>query len=196
LDVFVFYRDEQGAKKRAAPDVLIAPFVTLTPEQGAGSYDLDVEPTPTCLIELTSPASHTKDIRKKPSLYCKWGVPEYLVLDIVDHRGRWRQQVDIYLWRFGGGDYHRVLPDKEGYVTLESVGIRFGMDGRSPVIQEVATGKVLTTKQEDEERAEREAQRADEATKQAEREARLRQETEAKLKQVQEELQRLKGKGK
>ncbi len=166
-DVFVSYRDEQDEKKRLAPDIVLAPVATLTEEQLVGAYDLDVDHPPVCLVEITSPSSHKHDLEEKCYWYALWGVEEYLVFDIVDRR-RVLQEVQCSLWRLYGNSYLRVIPDPEGYLPMQSIGVKVRAVGRQPELRVLATDELLRTKQQ-------EAERAQDAEELAQQEAILRQ---------------------
>jgi Uma2 family endonuclease len=145
IDVFVFYRDWERRKQRVAPDALIAPAIELDDKQKVGSYDLDVEPLPLCTIEITSPNSSIADHEGKRLFYAWLGIPEYLLLDIVrpDDPERLRDQIDIYLWRLTDGVPTAVAPDAEGFVLIESIGVRLRADGRQLILQVATTGERL-----------------------------------------------------
>jgi hypothetical protein len=222
LDVFIFYRDWEGRKQRIAPDALIAPvFTQIDDEQAARSYDLDVEPLPLCVIEINSPESSERDTLHKPFAYAFLGIREYLLLDIVDADGRLLPQVGIKLWRFATDEQAPVQADAEGYVQLETIGIRLRADGRRLVAQVISTGEFLRTstdltlaleqaeqaRQQAEQRADEEAaarqqaeqarQQAEQARQQAEQradeEAAGRRRAEDELARLRAELERLGG---
>ncbi len=201
-DVFVSYRDEQDEKKRLAPDIVLAPVATLTEEQLVGAYDLDVDHPPVCLVEITSPSSHKHDLEEKCYWYALWGVEEYLVFDIVDRR-RVLQEVQCSLWRLYGNSYLRVIPDPEGYLPMQSIGVKVRAVGRQPELRVLATDELLRTKQQEAERAQdaeelaqQEAQRAQQEAQRAQQEAILRQDAEELAQQeaqrAQQEAQRAK----
>lgn len=201
FDVFLFYRDWEGRKQRIAPDVLIAPvFIELDDELAAHSYDLDVEPVPLCVIELTSPESVEQDTQRKPLLYARFGIKEYLLLDLLNAQDRLRKQIGITLWRLDGNAYIVVQPDDEGYVTLETLGLRLRAEGRRLVFQVLATGEVLHTSAEliatieaNEQRIEQAEQARIQAEQRAAAEAAARQQVEDELARLRAELERLRG---
>jgi Uma2 family endonuclease len=185
LDVFIFYRDWEGRKQRIAPDALIAPvFTELDDEQAARSYDLDVEPTPLCVIELTSPESHERDQDRKPFAYALLGIKEYLLLDIVDTDGKLRPQVGVTLWRLDERGYTVVEPDAEGFVTLDTIGVRLRADGRRLIALVVGTNEQLHTAMEMQTALE-------ETQQQVAIEAKARQQAEEELERLRAELERL-----
>ncbi len=60
-DLFLLYRDSNGIKQRIGPDMLLMPFRSPPPS----AYDLDIEPLPMGVAEVTSPKSRLKDMNKK-----------------------------------------------------------------------------------------------------------------------------------
>lgn len=140
LDVFIFYRDWEGRKQRIAPDAVIAPAVDPPPEVGIHSYDLDVEPLPLCVVDVMSPRSRVADRLDKRLFYAALKIQEYLLLDIEDEHERLRPQIALTLWRLEQG-----APDAEGYVLLETLGVRLRADGRNLLAHVAATGEPLRT---------------------------------------------------
>ena len=200
FDLFIFYRDKQGIKQRTAPDIVIARYVELSEEQMNRSYDLEVEPVPLCVMEITSAKSHKKDLEKQGQLYASWSVPEYLVLDVVDQRGYPRDTIQLTLWRLVDGSYHEVAPDSEGFLTLERIGVRIQATGRRPVLRTLEGNHLLRTAREMEEVVEAyaeqvqiEAQRAEAEAQRAEAETQRAEAAEQRIKQLEEELRRSRG---
>ncbi|MFL5802498.1 MAG: Uma2 family endonuclease [Roseiflexaceae bacterium] len=195
IDVFLFYRDWEGRKQRVAPDALIAAAMDLDDQQKGGSYNLDDEPLPRCVIEVTSPKSVLADHDGKRLFYAWLGIHEYLLLDIVhpEDPEHLRDQIDVYLWRLTDGVPAAVPPDTEGFVLLESIGVRLRADGRQLVFQVAETGEMLhtvielTTLLAD---AEQRAESSDQARTAAEQRA---TDAEAELARLREELARLRG---
>src|SRR5262245_38755419 len=149
LDVFLFYRDWEGRKQRIAPDALIAPVFPELPEvQAAHSYNLDVEPLPLCVVEIVSPDSRVRDQERKPLFYASLGISECLVLDILDEQERLRPQILVSLWRLGPEGMLASAPDDEGYVVIETIGVRLRADGRRLVALNMRTGEMLHTSAE------------------------------------------------
>lgn len=188
IDVFIFYRDWEERKQRVAPDLLIAPIVELTDAQMIKSYDLDDEPVPLCVVEVTSPESRTRDQQKKGLLYASLEVKEYLILDIVnpDNPDTLCDQIGVSLWRLDNGVPIEVAPDDEGYLTLECIGVRLRADGQRLVAQVCATGEMLRTA--------RDLTDALTETEQSRREAEQRAAAaEAELAQLRAELAKLRG---
>lgn len=184
IDVFIFYRDWEGRKQRIAPDLLIAPGPEPAPKQGVHSFDLDVEPVPLCVVEIISPSSRKADTRSKGLFYAALGIREYLLLDVEDEDEQLLDPIGIGLWRLDNGVTAPVAPDGEGYLTLETIGVRLRAEGRRLVAYDIATGELLRTNHE--------LLAALAATEQARQEAERRAATEATARrQLEEELERL-----
>jgi hypothetical protein len=199
IDVFIFYRDWEGRKQRIASDALVAP-----PTADSGSdealhkYDLDNEPLPLCAIEVISPGSRDADTHGKRLFYAVLGIQEYLLLDVEDDDERLLPQIGVSLWRMENGVQLPVAPDAEGFLVLESIGVRLRADGRKLVARVAASGEPLLTSPElvaALESAEQARQQAEQARQQAERraadEASARQQAEDELARLREELARL-----
>jgi Uma2 family endonuclease len=200
IDVFIFYRDWEGRKQRIAPDMLIAPPREADPDESPHAYDLDIEPVPLCVVEIISPGSRQADSLDKKLFYAALGISEYMLLDVEDQHERLLDQVGLTLWRLEGDLPAPVAPDAEGYLRLETIGVRLRADSRRLVAQDLATGEPLRTGSElaaalaeaEQARAEAEQARA-EAEQRAQAEAVARQEAEAEAARLREELARLRG---
>src|SRR5262245_51061674 len=191
IDVFLFYRDWEGRKQRVAPDALIGAAVDPALETNIHSYDLDEEPLPICAIEIISPGSRESDRIDKRLFYAALGIQEYLLLDIEDEQERLRPQIELSLWRLENGVPVAAAPDAEGYLLLESIGVRIKGDGQHLTAHVAATGEPLRTSPELAaalEGAEQARQQAEQARQQAEQRADAEA---AARKQMEEELARL-----
>lgn len=198
IDVFIFYRDWEGRKQRIAPDVLLAPGGEQPPDASLHTYDLDQEPVPLCAIEIISPSSREADLQGKRLFYGSLGIQEYLVLDVEDDQERLLPQIGVSLWRMEHGIQLPVTPDDEGFLLLDSIGVRLRADGRKLVAHVAATGEPLLTSSDlviALETAEQARQQAEQARQQAEQraaaEATARQQAEIELAQLRAELARL-----
>jgi len=140
-DTFMLYRDYQGMRQRVAPDLLLMPFRADPPS----AYDLDIEPPPLFVAEVTSPDSHLKDLENNVSFYAAMGIPAYLVIDAVTPgtKPKPREQIGLYLWRSSGSLVRRARPDAEGYLPLPEMGVRVKAPGRKMIFSDIATGEIL-----------------------------------------------------
>ncbi len=154
------------------------------------------------MIEITSPKSVLADLDNKRLFYAWLGIHEYLALDVVQSEDPelLRDQIDVYLWRLIDGVPVAVPPDAEGFVLLESIGVRLRVDGRQLLIHVAETGEILHTvieltalRVEAEQarvEAEQQAVSAEQARVAAEQRATS---AEAELARLREELARLRG---
>jgi Uma2 family endonuclease len=214
IDVFIFYRDWEQRKQRIAPDMLIAPPREADPAKHLHAYDLDIEPLPLCAFEVISPGSRESDTQKKRLFYAILGIDEYLLLDVEDEEERALDQVILTLWRREGDRPTPVAPDAEGYLALETLGVRLRADGQRLIAQDLETGEFLRTTSElaielaEVEQARVAAEQARVAAEQArvaaeqarvaaeqrvQAETAARQEAEDELVRLREELARLRG---
>lgn len=149
MDTYLLYRDWENRLQRMAVDVLIAPPADEPDdEQTAYAYNLDTEPLPRCVIELTSVRNQAPAARHKRLHYAALGIGEYMLLDIVDAEGRMRPQIEVSLWRLADELPLPVPADEEGYVTLESIGVRLRAQGQHLEARWQATGELLRTSRE------------------------------------------------
>jgi Uma2 family endonuclease len=140
IDTFMLYRDKQGIKQRIAPDLLLMPLNFPAPS----SYDMDVEPTPLCLVEITSPNSHKKDLEDNVSLYMDLlEVPTYLVIDAISPKGKLRDPIELHLWRKINKQVQKMAPDRSGYFALPQMGLKVGVQGQKIVFVDKASGEIL-----------------------------------------------------
>jgi hypothetical protein len=148
-DIYIFYRDWEHRKQRIATSALIAPFnSSLNDEQAAYSYDLDIEPMPLCVIELTSHQTRPADARRKRLFFAALGIREYLMLDIVDQDGRLRPQIGLSLWRLQDETLLAVQPDDAGNIALECVDVYLHVAGQQIEGRTIASGEPLRTASE------------------------------------------------
>jgi Uma2 family endonuclease len=189
IDTFLLYRDEQQIKQRISPDLLLMPYRFPPPS----AYDLDEEPPPLLVVEVTSPKSHLADLRQKCNFYLGLGIPAYLAIDAITSTGRLRRRIELRLWRWQGGEIQeQPLDENDGY-ALPELGLQIMAEGQRLRFSELATGTELldsgelTTALE----AERRNRLAEHQARLAEREARLR--AEAEVARLQAELRRLQG---
>jgi Uma2 family endonuclease len=154
-DLLVFY--EQGnPKKFIVPDV----FAVKGIEPGnRKSYKIWFEgKPPDAIIEVTSKKTKKKDMVTKPALYGQLGVPEYFLFDLT----REYLEPPLQGHRLVGGRYEAILPDAEGSLVSEQIGLRLRAEGRQLMLYRADTGQRLLTAEE-ELQIEAESRRAAEA---------------------------------
>ena len=195
-DPFLLYRDKQQIKQRIAPDLLLMPFRFPPPL----SYDMDVEQVPPpCVIEITSPDSHQKDLDDNKILYMSLGISTYLVIDAINPKGELRPQIELQGWRLINGNTMKIIADRESCLVLPEMGLKVSAEGQKLFFIDRVTGNRLFNSTElkkalqsevqraeiAEQRADIEAQRADIEAKRAnlaeQREAKARQAAEAEI---------------
>jgi len=163
-DSFMLYRDQSGIKQRIGPDLLLMPLQKPAP----ASYDLDVKPPPRCLVEITSPKSHDKDLDSNLLLYASLGIKTYLAIDLmVPHQDEVREQIELHLFRLVSGRLVEKTPDKPGYLTLPEMGLKIKAAGQQLILVDKLTGEVLLDVTKLEEALESEVEKAKEARQQA-----------------------------
>jgi Uma2 family endonuclease len=191
IDVFIFYRDWEGRKQRIAPDALIAPGAEQALDDSLHKYDLDREPAPLCAIEVISPSSREADLHGKRLFYAGLGIQEYLLLDVEDDQEQLLPQIGVSLWRMENGIQLPVMPDDEGFLTLECIGVRLRADRRKLVARVAASGEPLLTSPELVAALETAELARQQAEQRAASEAATRQQAEDELAQLREKLARL-----
>ncbi len=141
LDSFMLYRDQYGIRQRIGPDLLLMPWQEPAPT----SYDLDIEPSPPkCLVEITSPESHDKDLDQNLSLYASLGIKTYLVIDLMEpHLEKIREQIQLHVFRLVSGRLVEKMPDKKGFLTLPEMGLKIKAQGQQLILVDKLTDEVL-----------------------------------------------------
>jgi len=166
-DPFLLYRDIQNIKQRIAPDLLLMPFRFPAPS----SYDMDVEPPPTCVVEITSPDSHQKDLDDNKMLYMGLGISTYLVIDAITPQGKLRNQMELRVWQLINGNTVEMMPDWEGCLVLPEMGLKVGASGQELFFIDRVTGNKLLNSTELKQALQSEVQRAELEARRAELEA-------------------------
>ncbi|MDM8552975.1 Uma2 family endonuclease [Desulfobacterales bacterium HSG2] len=139
MDTFMLYRNRKGIKHRIAPDLLLMPFRFPPPS----AYDLDREPPPLAVVEVTSPKSHLKDRKVNIPFYTGLGVPTYLVIDAVTPRAQLRNPFVLHLWRKTGRRVRKIRPDAEGRLLLPEMKISVRAEGQRLIFADSVTGEIL-----------------------------------------------------
>jgi Uma2 family endonuclease len=164
FDSFMLYRDKTGIKQRIGPDLLLMPYRKPTPS----SYDLDIEPPPELVVEITSPESHDKDLDSNLSLYASLGIKTYLVIDLmVPNQKKMREQIELHVFSNVSGQFVEQSPDPDGYLTLPEIGLKINALRQEIRLVDQLTGEVLLDAGELEAALESEVEKAKEATRQA-----------------------------
>ncbi|MEM7131282.1 MAG: Uma2 family endonuclease [Chloroflexota bacterium] len=188
------------------PDIAAIPNTTV-PSSDKKSYHVGRDgPLPEAIIEITSESTRDDDFITKRDLYASVGVQEYLIIDIWDDTSApWQ----LHGFRLRNSPYYdSLLPDAEGGITLQTLGLRFVPRGRTRVdVYDVTTGERLqdavtfktlaetesTRANAEAERANTEANRANTEAERANTEANRADAAEAMIESLQERLQKLEG---
>jgi Uma2 family endonuclease len=128
-----------------APDLAAIPGGRM-PAPSEKSYRVNRDgPIPTFVLEITSATTRRVDLREKPLLYAAVGIREMLIIDFWTHR---RDAWEMLGYRLGGASpyYEPIVPDAEGGLSFNTVGLRFVTVRQERVdVYETATGKRLLT---------------------------------------------------
>ena len=153
-----------------------------------GSYHVGYHgPNPSFVVEVTSLNKPARDLDRKKWDYAALAIPEYLIIDMWSEPEQpWR----LLGYRLQDGPYYtELVPDAEGGLTFQTIGMRFVGIGRNTVaVYDITTGERLAlpddwlqlARAETQARTEAEARAEAEAAR-AEAEAAARQEVEHKL---------------
>jgi colicin import membrane protein len=185
-----------------APDVAVI-FGVREKMADRASFDCVAEGTrPSLVIEVVSSRDaevRRNDYEKKPGIYERAGVPEYIILEPPPLTRSHRCVLTGY--RLGTDrKYRRIEPDSQGFLYSETTKLRFGVDEGGCDVQVIdgVTGKRLLYSPEVEKawgleiKARREAEeRTAQAQEQASREAEARKAAEERTKAVEAENARL-----
>jgi Uma2 family endonuclease len=184
-DLVIFWANR--ALPNSSPDVWVAPNVP-DPERRRGSFVEAEEGTrPILAIEVVSRQYRQQDRQAKVRLYQNAGIPEYIIFD-QRTRGEEVLGEDVIGYRLVEGRYDVIVPDEDGLVLSETVGVWFGLERGRPLLVDAETGlQILLSDEVDDARAEAESR--------AEVEAQARAEAERRLAELEAELKRLRGEG-
>ncbi len=173
--MFLYYR--QGNKRAyKAPDIMVVKGVDTSIRRR--SYKLWEEGVPPAVvIELTSDETQSEDIVSKPVVYASLGVKEYFLFDPLF------EYLDEQLlgYRLVDGEYTPILPDSDGDLHSEELGVIFSADGALLRVVDPETGEFVPALEEAIEKTRQETQRAEQAVQRAEQEAQRAAQAEAEV---------------
>ena len=193
-DVYVsenllLYYEPGDQKKFVVPDTFVV--------KGRKQYDRRVYKTwverkaPDVVIEVTSRKTRKIDLTVKPALYERLGVKEYFIFDPDE------EFLDPPLqgYRLSNLGYERIVPDENGFLISEELGLRLHVQDERVECYRLDTGERLLSQAEGEAaaeaRAETEAQARAAAEVRAAAESVARQAADAEVAKLREELARL-----
>lgn len=180
--------------RRPAPAPDVSVVRGLRPKPRRSSFRVKTEGVRPCLvIEVVSPSPETRkgDLVDKVELYRIAGIAEYLIVDSpTGVTGMPFQLLGYHL--DSAGRYQPMIPDAEGRLLSETTGIWFQVspDGQRILLFEHPPGRQLLNLEEQEERADREAEARKAAERKAHREAEARKAAEEQAKAAEEEAAR------
>lgn len=142
------------------PDAFVA-FGMQNKESDRTEFFIPTEGTrPALIIEVVSPRYRTTDRVKKVRHYAKAGVREYIILDRRKQRGKYIDEVIGYRLD-EEGQYLPLIPDEEGRVLSETVGVWIGLeDGKVVMVDAVTQERLLKSLELEQQLAQTEQQLA------------------------------------
>jgi Putative restriction endonuclease len=100
---------------------------------------------PALIVEVVSPRYRTTDRVKKVRHYARAGVREYIILDRRKQRGEYIDEVLGYRLD-DEGQYLPLIPDEEGRVLSEAVGLWIGLqDGKVLMVDALTQERLLSS---------------------------------------------------
>lgn len=108
---------------------------------------------PALVIEVVSPRYRKADRQVKVKEYAKASVQEYIILDRRRQRGEFVEEVLGY--RLVDGIYLPMVPNEEGHILAETVGLWIGLQDSQVVMVDAETNQRLLNSLELEQRAAR-----------------------------------------
>jgi Uma2 family endonuclease len=132
---------DKPALKKHAPDVCVIPNLT-DPMAQWTTFRVAKERTRPCLIiEVVSAGSKEGDRVTKVDQYARAGVQEYVYIDYWQRQGQ--MQWEIAGFRLQGRHYLPMLPDEDGAIYCDTIGIRMGVDNGKVWMENYDTGERL-----------------------------------------------------
>jgi Uma2 family endonuclease len=121
---------------------------------------------PAFILEVVSPRYRKADRKIKVTQYETAKVQEYVIVDRRKRRGKVIREVIGY--RLQSGQYEAILPDDQGRILCETIGVFMSLNNEQIILEDAVTGLRLKTTQEWKEEAEQEHQRAEQEHQRAE----------------------------
>lgn len=173
---------DDPALRKHAPDVCVIPNVRNPHTNWTTFYVAQEGTRPSLIIEVVSASSKEHDRVTKVEHYARAKVQEYVYIDYWTRKGQmvW----EIAGFRLHGDHYLPMLPDEDGAIYCETVGVRMGVEDGRVWMENYETGERLLTN------AEAQAARRT-AEAQVEAEAAARQAAEARIAELEAQLKAL-----
>ena len=168
VTVYSDLKIEWGAEglPNPAPDISIFENVK-DPEKPRNSFFVREEGVkPFFILEVVSPRYRNTDTNKKPEIYRKARVPEYIVVDPGLKENKIFYTVSGH--RLAGNRYVKIKPDSQGRILSLTTGLFIGVSESRDrlVVTDVQTGEEILSDDERAELAEIRADRAEEELRQ------------------------------
>ena len=180
----LWYREQGNPKACIAPDIMVNPGVPPGDERRSSKSSTENGVVPSVTFEMMSRGTWRRNMTVTKDRYESLGVKEYYMFDPL---GQYLKE-QVVGFKLVKGRYRPALPDEDGAIPGPSMGCRLVARGRLLRLVDAATGEVIPTEKELNERAFAEAasekQRADQ---QAARAASEKQRAD----ELQQELERL-----
>jgi len=135
----LLYYEQGNPKKFVVPDVFVVK--DLEPKKRR-IYKLWIErKAPDVVLEVTSRKTKKKDTVAKPTLYARLGVKEYFLFDPT------QEYLDPPLQghRLVGEDYEQIVPDAQGAIVSDELGLRLQAERGQLMFYRLDTGQRLLT---------------------------------------------------
>ncbi len=140
VDTFLLYRNSNNVSNRIGPDLLLMEDCFPSPSV----YDLDTRPPPSCVIEITSPQSHYKDLHKNVRFYFNLGIETYFVIDAVTPQKKIRTPIELHLWQKTQGKFFKkIKADSAGFFLMPEMNVKIAIQQQSLIFIDSVTGNVL-----------------------------------------------------
>jgi Uma2 family endonuclease len=121
-DMFLYFSELQSRKNDfRGPDVFVVLNTVKKVRRSWVVWEEDGR-TPDVVIELTSPSTEHVDRGDKMRIYATvLRVPEYYLYDPFE------QRLDGYKLDLSTGEYRRIIPDENGWLRCEKLGLHLGV---------------------------------------------------------------------
>jgi|ERR1043165_4224178 Uma2 family endonuclease len=133
---FIYFQDGDIAK-RVSPDVYVVFGVE---KKLRRTFKTWIEQAvPAVVFEVSSRKTRREDTEKKWHIYAALGVKEYFLYDPEDDY----LKPPLQGHRLVRGFYHRIKPDKDGFLLSKELGMKFRLEQGLIQLYDIQTGKRL-----------------------------------------------------
>jgi Uma2 family endonuclease len=172
------------------PDVSVFDDVATWDPHCGTLYIAKVGARPLLAIEVTSPSTRKGDLGEKVTLFEQARIPFYAIVDRVFRQQT--RQIQLIGYRLTPQGYVQVQLDDRGWLWLETIELWLGVERERVFLYDPQGNRLIDYEEAIQAvQAEAQARQAAEAT--AATEAQARQAAEARLRELEEELRRLRG---